>query len=144
LLAVHAYNRCSEKSPRVTVVREEPVMPTYDYRCEACGHEFETFQSISANPLKKCPQCNKMQLRRLIGAGAGIIFKGSGFYETDYRSKDYKEKAKAEQGGSSDGGGSSDSSNNNSGDSSNSSSSSDSTASSSSSSSDSNGSSKES
>ncbi|MEX0655807.1 MAG: zinc ribbon domain-containing protein [Phycisphaeraceae bacterium] len=72
-------------------------MPTYDYRCEACDHEFEQFQSITANALRKCPACGKMKLRRLIGAGAGIIFKGSGFYETDYRSDSYKKQAKAEK-----------------------------------------------
>jgi putative FmdB family regulatory protein len=85
-------------------------MPTYDYRCEACGHAFEEFQSITADPLKTCPECSKDQLRRLIGTGAGIIFKGSGFYETDYRSKEYKDKAKAEQKGSSDGQGGGDAS----------------------------------
>lgn len=60
-------------------------MPTYDYRCEACRHELDAFQSITAEPLKTCPECGKDELRRLIGAGAGIIFKGSGFYETDYK-----------------------------------------------------------
>jgi putative FmdB family regulatory protein len=60
-------------------------MPTYDYRCDACGHEFDAFQSIMDGALKKCPKCKKQKLRRLIGAGAGIIFKGSGFYETDYK-----------------------------------------------------------
>ncbi|MCH7732470.1 MAG: zinc ribbon domain-containing protein [Candidatus Marinimicrobia bacterium] len=60
-------------------------MPTYDYICEVCDHEFEIFQSMTAALLKKCPSCNRMGLRRLIGAGAGIIFKGSGFYETDYK-----------------------------------------------------------
>ncbi len=60
-------------------------MPTYDYRCDACGHEFDAFQSITDGALKKCPKCGKQKLRRLIGAGAGIIFKGSGFYETDYK-----------------------------------------------------------
>ena len=68
-------------------------MPTYDYLCGNCAHAFEKFQSITAPTLKKCPECGKMQLQRLIGSGAGIIFKGSGFYETDYRSRDYK-KAK--------------------------------------------------
>ena len=68
-------------------------MPTYDYLCESCEHEFEKFQSITANPLKKCPSCGKMKLNRLIGTGAGVIFKGSGFYETDYRSSDYKNRA---------------------------------------------------
>ncbi|MCD8350761.1 MAG: zinc ribbon domain-containing protein [Planctomycetaceae bacterium] len=63
-------------------------MPTYEYECEACGHAFEEFQSMSAKPLKKCPECSKNKLIRLIGSGAGIIFKGSGFYETDYKRKD--------------------------------------------------------
>lgn len=71
-------------------------MPTYEYRCEACGHEFEEFQSITAAALRKCPSCKKAKLRRLIGTGAGIIFKGSGFYQTDYRSDSYKEAAKKE------------------------------------------------
>lgn len=71
-------------------------MPTYEYRCDACGHEMEEFQSMTAKPLKKCPECGKNKLVRLIGTGAGIIFKGSGFYETDYRSDSYKESAKAE------------------------------------------------
>jgi putative FmdB family regulatory protein len=71
-------------------------MPTYDYQCSACGHEFEEFQSITAAPLKKCPKCGKSKLVRLIGTGAGVIFKGSGFYETDYRSESYKKAAKAE------------------------------------------------
>lgn len=71
-------------------------MPTYEYRCDACGHELEEFQSMTAKPLKKCPDCGKNKLTRLIGTGAGIIFKGSGFYETDYRSEGYKESAKAE------------------------------------------------
>lgn len=60
-------------------------MPTYDYRCEACGHEMEVFQSMSDERLTKCPKCGENKLRRLIGSGAGIIFKGSGFYETDYK-----------------------------------------------------------
>ena len=60
-------------------------MPTYDYACRNCGHEFEIFQNITAQPLKKCPACRRQGLQRLIGAGAGIIFKGSGFYETDYK-----------------------------------------------------------
>ncbi|MBE0536648.1 MAG: zinc ribbon domain-containing protein [Phycisphaerae bacterium] len=65
-------------------------MPTYQYLCNSCGHEFEQFQSIKANPLRKCPACSRMELNRLIGAGGGIIFKGSGFYQTDYRSENYK------------------------------------------------------
>jgi len=72
-------------------------MPTYEYRCDACGHELEEFQSMSAKALKKCPDCGKNKLTRLIGTGAGIIFKGSGFYETDYRSEGYKKDAKAEK-----------------------------------------------
>lgn len=77
-------------------------MPTYDYECESCGHKFEQFQSITARPMKKCPGCGKPKLHRLIGAGAGIIFKGSGFYQTDYRSESYKSAAKAETGGTTD------------------------------------------
>lgn len=74
-------------------------MPTYDYRCIACDHAFEEFQSIKAEPLKICPRCSG-PLKRELGPGAGFIFKGSGFYITDYtRSKDYKEKAKTEKGG---------------------------------------------
>lgn len=79
-------------------------MPTYEYRCEACGHEFDEFQSITASPLRKCPACSKLRLKRLIGIGAGIIFKGSGFYETDYRSEGYKKAAKADKECSSGGG----------------------------------------
>jgi len=73
-------------------------MPTCEYRCSSCGHKFEKFQSITAAPIKKCPACNKNAVQRLIGTGAGLIFKGSGFYITDYRSEGYKEKAKAESG----------------------------------------------
>jgi putative FmdB family regulatory protein len=73
-------------------------MPTYEYRCSSCEHTLEAFQSISAEPLTVCPRCSAPALKRLIGTGAGFIFKGSGFYITDYRSKDYKEKAKAETG----------------------------------------------
>ncbi|MCL2118647.1 MAG: zinc ribbon domain-containing protein [Planctomycetaceae bacterium] len=65
-------------------------MPTYDYVCDVCGHKFEEFQYIKEEPLRKCPECQKMKLRRLIGAGAAIVFKGSGFYQTDYRSESYK------------------------------------------------------
>jgi putative FmdB family regulatory protein len=71
-------------------------MPTYDYVCDACEHAFEEFQMMSAKPLKKCPACGKNKLRRLIGTGAGIIFKGSGFYETDYRGDGYKKDQKAD------------------------------------------------
>ncbi|OGV50302.1 MAG: FmdB family transcriptional regulator [Lentisphaerae bacterium GWF2_52_8] len=65
-------------------------MPTYDYKCTSCGHELEVFQSIKADPLTECPACKKKKLRRLFGTGAGIIFKGSGFYCTDYRSENYR------------------------------------------------------
>lgn len=77
-------------------------MPTYDYQCAACEHEFEAFQRISEEPLVKCPACGKKKLKRLFGAGAGIIFKGSGFYQTDYRSDGYKQKAASESKSSSD------------------------------------------
>lgn len=72
-------------------------MPTYEYVCTACDHEFDEFQSITAKPLKKCPKCEQNKLKRKIGTGAGIIFKGSGFYETDYRSESYTKAAKAEK-----------------------------------------------
>ena len=75
-------------------------MPTYEYKCDACGHAFEQFQSMSAAPIKKCPKCGKLKVKRLIGTGAGLIFKGSGFYITDYRDQSYKDKAKAESGSS--------------------------------------------
>lgn len=60
-------------------------MPTYDYACPKCGHEFEVFQSMSDKPLTKCPKCKKAGVKRLLGTGAGLMFKGSGFYETDYK-----------------------------------------------------------
>lgn len=72
-------------------------MPTYDYVCDACEHAFEEFQSMSAKVLRKCPECGKLKLRRLIGTGAGVIFKGAGFYETDYRSDSYQKDAKADK-----------------------------------------------
>lgn len=81
-------------------------MPTYDYECSACGHRFDKFQSITADPIKKCPECGRNTAKRLIGIGAGVIFKGGGFYETDYRSDSYKSDAKKDTG---DGGGKSDS-----------------------------------
>jgi putative FmdB family regulatory protein len=74
-------------------------MPTYDYLCDGCGHKFELFQSISDPVQRKCPQCKKTKLRRLFGTGAAIMFKGSGFYQTDYRSESYKKGASAETGG---------------------------------------------
>jgi putative FmdB family regulatory protein len=71
-------------------------MPTYEYKCEACGFEFEKFQSIKSAPIRKCPHCGKNRVKRLIGTGSGLIFKGGGFYETDYRSEAYKSAAKAD------------------------------------------------
>lgn len=70
-------------------------MPTYEYECRRCGHSFEAFQSMTDAPLRKCPECGG-RVRRLIGAGAGIIFKGSGFHATDYRSPSYTKSAKAD------------------------------------------------
>ena len=70
-------------------------MPTYDYECDACGHKYELYQSIMAEPEKKCPACSKKKARRLIGSGAAVVFKGSGFYQTDYRSESYKKSASA-------------------------------------------------
>ena len=70
-------------------------MPTYDYVCDACDHQFELFQSITAETMRRCPQCGRLKLRRLIGPGAAIVFKGSGFYTTDYRSESYRKGAAA-------------------------------------------------
>jgi putative FmdB family regulatory protein len=72
-------------------------MPTYDYHCDACEHEFEHFQTITSPLLTKCPECGKKKLRRLFGTGAAVMFKGSGFYTTDYRSDKYKAAAKADK-----------------------------------------------
>ena len=71
-------------------------MPTYEYKCDACGYDFEKFQSITSEPIRKCPKCGKNKVRRLIGTGGGMIFKGSGFYITDYRDSSYTDKAKAD------------------------------------------------
>ena len=71
-------------------------MPTYEYKCNACDVQFEKFQGITEEPLKECPDCGE-EVKRLIGAGAGLIFKGSGFYITDYRSEGYKESAKKDK-----------------------------------------------
>jgi putative FmdB family regulatory protein len=78
-------------------------MPTYDYVCDGCSHAFELFQSMSDPVKKTCPKCSKKKLRRLIGAGGAIVFKGSGFYKTDYRSESYKKGAAADSGGKSEG-----------------------------------------
>jgi len=72
-------------------------MPTYDYICDECGHEFEAYESITVEPRKDCPECSRPGLRRKIGPGAAILFKGSGFYQTDYRSESYKKAAKADK-----------------------------------------------
>ena len=72
-------------------------MPTYDYICENCGYEFEQFQGITAQPLRKCSECGKSKLKRLIGAGSGVIFKGTGFYQTDYRSESYRKAKESEK-----------------------------------------------
>jgi len=72
-------------------------MPTYDYICDACGHEFEAFESMKVDSQTVCPKCHEVKLRRKIGAGAAILFKGSGFYQTDYRSQSYKAGAKADK-----------------------------------------------
>lgn len=70
-------------------------MPTYDYKCESCQHTFEVFQSIKDEPLKKCPNCGKDKLKKLITGGAGLIFKGSGFYLTDYKNKNSSHSKKS-------------------------------------------------
>jgi len=72
-------------------------MPTYDYQCDACDHEFELFQSINDPVKRKCPDCGKLKLRRLFGTGAAVVFKGSGFYQTDYRSESYKKAAEKDK-----------------------------------------------
>lgn len=88
-------------------MEKEFAMPTYEYRCEGCDHKWEEFQSITSKPTRKCPKCKKLKAERIISAGGGIIFRGSGFYQTDYRSESYKKGAEAAQkatdGGSSSG-----------------------------------------
>lgn len=75
-------------------------MPTYEYACQKCGHEFEIFQSMKDKPITTCPKPKcKGKVKKLLGTGAGLIFKGSGFYITDYRSENYKQAAKKESGG---------------------------------------------
>lgn len=75
-------------------------MPTYDYACQACGHTFEEFQMMSEPLLRECPECGEPKLERLIGGGAGFVFKGSGYYVTDYRSRSYEDGKKADSGSS--------------------------------------------
>ena len=83
----------SNRGPFLPVLRkDQPNMPTYEYECDACQHRFEEFQSMKDAALQKCPKCTKPKLRRLFGTGAAILFKGSGFYETDYRSESYKSR----------------------------------------------------
>ena len=72
-------------------------MPTYEYVCKSCGHEFEVFQSMTENSKRKCPECGKNTLERKIGTGAAVLFKGSGFYQTDYRSESYKKAAESDK-----------------------------------------------
>lgn len=78
-------------------------MPTYEYECRACGYRFEKFQPITARAVRTCPKCKRRKVRRLIGSGAGILFKGSGFYQTDYRSESYRKAAEKEKASKSDG-----------------------------------------
>lgn len=92
----------------------DDVMPTYEYKCDACNTTFERFQSITAAPIKVCPHCHKSKVKRLISAGAGLIFKGSGFYITDYRSDGYKKAASSDSSGSTTSGSASSTGNNNS------------------------------
>ena len=80
-------------------------MPTYDYECDGCGHEFELFQPITAVPQRECPKCQRRKLRRLFGTGAAVVFKGSGFYQTDYRSESYRKGAAKAKKSTSDGSG---------------------------------------
>lgn len=93
-------------------------MPTYEYRCHACNNKWEEFQSIKAEPTKKCPKCKKAKAERIISAGGGILFKGTGFYQTDYRSESYKKGADAAKKASEGSSGSSDSGKSSGGDSS--------------------------
>lgn len=72
-------------------------MPTYEYECAACGHTWEDFQQITENPKRRCPECKRLKAKRLIGTGAAVLFRGAGFYETDYRSAEYKREAEAEK-----------------------------------------------
>lgn len=77
-------------------------MPTYEYECGGCGHEWELFQKMTARPAKKCPKCKKAKARKLLSTGGGMLFKGAGFYTTEYRSESYKKAAAADKPASSD------------------------------------------
>ena len=72
-------------------------MPTYEYECEKCGYKFERFQKMTDPPVKVCPECKSRKVKRLIGAGGGVIYKGPGFYTTEYRSEEYKRKEREEK-----------------------------------------------
>ena len=72
-------------------------MPTYEYVCRACRHEFERFQPITSSPVRTCPKCGRKRVERKIGIGAAVLFKGGGFYETDYRSESYRKTEEAEK-----------------------------------------------
>lgn len=87
--------------PYLFLLEPRDPMPTYNYICDSCKHEFEAFESIKADPQSLCPSCQQLTLRRKIGPGAAILFKGSGFYLTDYRSESYKKAAKADSDASS-------------------------------------------
>lgn len=80
----------------MTRVPGNTIMPTYEYKCRACDHRFDAFQSMTEPPLSTCPHCGKDEVERLISPGGGLLFKGSGFYITDYRKDSYKREAKKE------------------------------------------------
>jgi len=77
--------------------QEEKKMPTYEYECKKCGYRFEKFQKMTEPPVEVCPECKEKKVKRLISAGSGVIYKGPGFYTTEYRSEEYKRKANEEK-----------------------------------------------